>query len=198
MPQTGGSDKLWIYLSWDETCVHTLGAASANRFNAPLNWRVIKKSQKRQRVWRESQTLRGFCSVSDVWNLNAQPRPWPCEENGFRAVRFCIMQMDSSSSWLQVTPLLRLANSSERGCRDPPDPCKHPTSDASAQFDGYLCKQCWEQLQWTLTFTCNTYFDCRYIWSHVVLSWALGTCNIIFCHSPVCSGKEKQHWTMSF
>lgn len=113
-PQTGGSDKLWIYLSWDETCVHTLGAASANRFNAPLNWRVIKKSQERRRVWRESQTPGAFCSVSAVWNLNTQLRPWLGEENVFFG-----LWGSASCRWIPARLGCRshLDNSSERGRR---------------------------------------------------------------------------------
>lgn len=127
MPQTGGSDMLWIYLSWDETCVHTLSTASANRFNALLYWRVIKKSQKQQRVWRESQTLGAFCPVLDVWNLNPQLRPSLREESGFGLWRVigCIWIPSHcvfGESLLQVTLLPQLTTSSETACHDPRDP----------------------------------------------------------------------------
>lgn len=56
LPKTGVCSELWFDLSWDETCVDGLSTASANRFNAPLYWWVIKKSQKAESVERKPNT----------------------------------------------------------------------------------------------------------------------------------------------
>lgn len=119
-----GSDKLWIYLSWDETCVHT-SRASANTFNAP------SPSASRKEITEIAKEFWGKAKHEernvDGWNLKPQPRPSLRDQSGFVLRGDYGMHMDpislfSGDSQLQVTPL-----PAKTACRDPPWPRWLPT-----------------------------------------------------------------------
>lgn len=128
MSWTGGSDTLWIYLSWDETCEHTLSRASANRFNAPLYWRVIKK------ITEIGKSLEGKPNTRSVllcvWHMEFEPTATPITATG-KWFWNCEGLWDAYGSHLIVFWWLLVAGHTtfhdsplpqKMACRDPCDP----------------------------------------------------------------------------